>query len=86
MKLLINFALTDLQLLGKLLPFVVSEGGEVEVDEFGAELGELVVQADRIIPPGGGVLFVLGAGLPRIRVNHLSVGAADGKPDGSVPA
>ena len=35
-----------LKLLCKLFPLVVSEGGDVEVDQLGGELGELVVEAD----------------------------------------
>ena len=38
-----------LQLLGELLPLVIAERGEVEVDQLGGEPGELVVQADAVV-------------------------------------
>jgi len=40
-----------LEFLGKLFPLVIPEGGDVEVDQLGAEPGELVVQADAVVSP-----------------------------------
>ena len=73
-----------LELLGKLFPLVVAEGGQVEVHQLGAELGELIVQADGIVSAGGRVLLVLGAGLPGVGMHHLALGIAHREPDGSV--
>lgn len=60
-----------LKLCAEFFPFVVSECGEIKIDELGAELGELVVEAHGVVAALGAVLLVLGAGFPGVRVDHF---------------
>jgi len=48
-----------LEFLRELLPLVVSEGGEVEVDQLGREPGELVVQTDAVVTSLGHVALLV---------------------------
>jgi len=73
-----------LQLLTELFPLVVPERGEVEVDQLSAEPGELVVQADAVVPALGRVLLVLGACLPSVRVDYLHLWVPDGHSNSSI--
>ena len=66
-----------LQLLRKVLPFVVAESGQVKVDQLGAKLGELIVQTHGVVAGLRGVLLVLGGGLPGVRMNYLALGVTN---------
>ena len=59
----------------KLFPLVVSEGGDVEVDQLGGELGELVVETDGVVSADSHRrFFILGGSFPGVGMNNLAVG------------
>ena len=67
------------------LPFIISEGGDVEVDQLGTEPGELVVQADAVVSSTDNVtFFILGAGFPCIWMDNFHCRVSDGHPYGSI--
>jgi len=75
-----------LQLLAELLPLVIPESSEVEVDQLGGEPGELVVQTHAVVTTLRAVLLILTAGLPRVRVYNLRGRIPYCHPDGAVSA
>jgi len=74
-----------LEFLGEFLPLVVPEGCQVQVDQFGGEPGELVIQADAVVASGGYIaFFVLGGRLPGVGMDNLHLGIPDSHPNSSI--
>ena len=79
--------MTYLQFLSKLLPFVLAECRNVQIDEFCSKFGELVIEANGVEAPVlDRGLLVLGIGLPSIGQHHLIVRSPNSHPNHAIAA
>lgn len=76
--------LQGLDFLRELVPFVVLDHCQVNVDQLAGKARELIVHADGIVAASGLLIAVLRAGLPLVRMHDLSIGMPDCKSSHSV--
>ena len=74
-----------LELSRELLPFIIAERGEIEVDKLGREARELVVETDAVVSSHRNItLLILGGGFPGVGMDHLHLRVPHSHPNSSI--